>query len=90
LGLAEAHEHLYWHLHPHIRECKTSVPLRTFFRGDPQPRGATAIPVEKRDAFLRMLAGGRADIGAGELHRLCIDVRRRITPWTTTMAARLR
>lgn len=52
---------------------------------------ASPLPIKQRDA-LRMLAdelAGRTDIGAGELHRLCIDVRRRITPWTTTMTQRL-
>ena len=47
---------------------------------------ATPIPVQPRDAFLRELAGelrlrGAGDVGPGELHRLCVEVRRRIVPW---------
>jgi hypothetical protein len=51
------------------------------------------IPIEQRDEFLRALAGElrlHPDSGAGELHRLCFEVRRRITPWATTMAANIR
>jgi hypothetical protein len=52
---------------------------------------AAPIPIEHRDEFLRALAGElRPDIGSGELHRLCLEVRRRITPWATTMAAGIR
>ena len=49
---------------------------------------AAPIPVEQRDEFLRALAGElRGDVGPGELHRLCIEVRRHIVPWTTALAA---
>jgi hypothetical protein len=54
---------------------------------------AAPVPIEQRDEFLRALAGElrlRPDIGSGELHRLCVEVRRRITPWATTMAAGIR
>jgi hypothetical protein len=54
---------------------------------------AAPIPVAQRDEFLRELAvelRSRPDIGAGELHRLCVEVRHRITPWTTTVAAGIR
>jgi hypothetical protein len=54
---------------------------------------AAPIPVEQRDEFLRLLAGElrtRGDVGPGELHRLCIEVRRRIVPWSTALAAGLR
>jgi hypothetical protein len=40
---------------------------------------STPIPVEQRDGFLRELAAElrlRPDIGAGELHRLCVEVPR--------------
>jgi hypothetical protein len=50
---------------------------------------ATPIPLEQRDEFLRELAGElrrcRGDVGPGELHRLCIEVRRRIVPWFTAL-----
>ena len=54
---------------------------------------AAPIPVEQRDEFLRELAGelqlrGADDVGSGELHRLGVEVRRRIVPWTTALAAR--
>ena len=47
---------------------------------------AAPIPVQPRDALLRELAGelrlrGAGDVGPGELHRLCVEVRRRIVPW---------
>ena len=43
---------------------------------------AAPIPVEQRDAFLRVLAGelelrGADDVGPSELHRLCLEIRRR-------------
>jgi hypothetical protein len=54
---------------------------------------STPIPVEQRDGFLRELAAELRlwpDIGAGELHRLCVEVRHRITPWTTDLAVSIR
>ena len=54
---------------------------------------AAPVPIEQRDAFLRALVGElqlRPDLGSGELHRLCLEVRRRIAPWVTTMAAGVR
>jgi hypothetical protein len=51
---------------------------------------AAPIPVEQRNEFLRMLAGElqlRGDVGPGELHRLCLEVRRRIVPWTAALVA---
>jgi hypothetical protein len=53
---------------------------------------AAPIPVEQRDEFLRELAGElrlRGDVGPGELHRLCVEVRHRIVPWTAALAARI-
>jgi hypothetical protein len=47
---------------------------------------AAPIPLQLRGAFLRALAvelHGRGDIGAGELHRLAVAVRRRLVPWTS-------
>jgi hypothetical protein len=59
---------------------------------DEQPRTvmelAAPIPVEQRDEFLRVLAGElehRGDVGPGELHRLCIEARRRVVPWTAAL-----
>jgi hypothetical protein len=54
---------------------------------------AAPIPLEQRDEFLRAVAGElrlRPDIGAGELHRVCLEVRRRIVPWATIMVAGIR
>jgi hypothetical protein len=54
---------------------------------------ATPVPIEQRDEFLRALAVElrlRGDVGPGELHRLCVEVRHRLVPWVTTMAANLR
>jgi hypothetical protein len=51
------------------------------------------IPVEQRDAFLRELAVElrlRGDVGPGELHRLCVEIRHRIVPWVATMVANIR
>jgi hypothetical protein len=51
---------------------------------------AAPIPVEQRNEFLRMLAGElehRNDVGPGELHRLCVEARRRIVPWTAALMA---
>jgi hypothetical protein len=51
---------------------------------------ASPIPVAQRDAFLRELAVElrlHGDVGPGELHRLCVEVRHRIVPWTTVLAA---
>ena len=52
---------------------------------------AAPIPVEQRDEFQRLLAGELrlrgGDVGPGELHRLCVEVRRRIVPWTTALVA---
>ena len=46
---------------------------------------AAPIPVQPRDAFLRELPESFAFAArvmlAGELHRLCVEVRRRIVPW---------
>ena len=53
---------------------------------------AAPIPIEQRDAFLRSLAAElriRGDVGPGELHRLCVEVRCRVTPWTSTMVANI-
>jgi hypothetical protein len=53
---------------------------------------AAPIPIVQRDEFLRALACElrlRGDVGPGELHRLCVEVRRRIVPWTATLAASL-
>ena len=50
---------------------------------------AAPISVKQRDEFLRKLTGElrrRSDVGPGELHRLCVEVRRRIVPWTTALA----
>ena len=46
------------------------------------------IPAEQRDAFLRALAAElkrRGDVGPGELHRLCVEVRHRLVPWITAL-----
>jgi hypothetical protein len=54
---------------------------------------AAPIPVAQRGEFLRELAAElrlRPDIGAGELHRLCVEVRHRIVPWVATMVANIR
>jgi hypothetical protein len=54
---------------------------------------AAPIPREQRDQFLRGLADElrlHPDIGAGELHRLALEVRRRLVPWVATMAAGIR
>jgi hypothetical protein len=50
---------------------------------------AAPTPVKQRDEFLRELADElrRRDVGPGELHRLCVEVRHRIVPWTTVLAA---
>ena len=53
---------------------------------------ASPIPVERRDEFLRELAAElrlRGDVGPGELHRLCVEVRHRIVPWVATMVANI-
>jgi hypothetical protein len=55
---------------------------------------AAPIPVEQRGEFLRALAGelrlrGVDDVGPGELHRLCVEVRR-VMPWTTVLVAGIR
>jgi hypothetical protein len=54
---------------------------------------STPIPIEQRDGFLRELAAElrlRPDIGPGELHRLCVEVRHRIVPWVATMVENIR
>jgi hypothetical protein len=51
---------------------------------------AAPIPVNLRAAFLEALAAelaGRDDVGAGELHRLALEARRRVAPWQSTLAA---
>jgi hypothetical protein len=53
---------------------------------------AAPIPLQLRDAFLRALTDelrNRSDVGAGELHRLGIDVRKRLVPWTSSMVERI-
>jgi hypothetical protein len=54
---------------------------------------AAPIPIEHRSEFLRALAGElrlHPDIGSGELHRLCVEVRHRTVPWVATMVANIR
>jgi hypothetical protein len=54
---------------------------------------ASPIPIERRDEFLRELAGElrrRGDVGPGELQRLCVEVRRRIMPWVAAMVENIR
>ena len=51
---------------------------------------AVPIPVECRDRFLRELAAELRLHGPGELHRLCVAVRRRSVPWTTALVAGIR
>jgi hypothetical protein len=54
---------------------------------------AAPIPIAQRDSFLRELALElrlRGDVGPGELHHLCLEVRYRIAPWATELAAGIR
>jgi hypothetical protein len=54
---------------------------------------AAPVPVAQRDEFLHELAGElrlRGDVGPGELHRVCVEIRHRLVPWVATMVANIR